>query len=357
LAIVAWVAAMSALAAAPQQSSYRQILETYRKGEFSTAVSAVRNLPTAEIESQVKLLIATHRTALLRSPAPVRIEHRGWLQAALMLHTETILMSLSDRSLRLGANQSALWNGRDRLLAALETRAPQPTTAEAASDQAFLQVWYLLVIADAQGRQHLPVAQRLSADARKKLGGYPELLLAIGALNEMAWTIEQDQGVRLGVAGDLKEAETAYRGALAGNPRLEEARIRLGRVLTLRNDLDGALAIFSALQVAALEPAYQYLTRLFEGDALERRSNFPRAVESYSAAVQSLPTSQSARIALAHLRHAEGDRTDALARMTSLATETTRTDDTNDPWWWYLQGIAWRESGYLDALRTMVVSQ
>jgi tetratricopeptide (TPR) repeat protein len=341
------------LLSAQDTAAYRHIIEMYRAGGYADAVAAVRRLPAREIEAQVRQLIATDRSSVLQSPEAMRVQHRVWLQAALLLHTETLYGLRDERSSSAAAERPAHELAEALLVAALQTPAERPGRSEADDDRAFLQAWYLLTIADAQARQQLLAANRFASVARKRLGDYPELLLAIGAFNEMAWAFEHDQDMGFGLGGDLGEAEAMYRASLSANPRIVETRVRLGRVLTLRGNLDGAVRTFGEVPPDT-EPAFRYLTRLFEGDAFERRGELARAAESYAAAIETLPDSQSARLALAHLRHAEGNRSDALARVTTLASAPKKADDTSDPWWWYLKGIGWRAPGYLEWLRAAV---
>jgi tetratricopeptide (TPR) repeat protein len=349
-----------------QRLSYREILETYRKGDISAALTALSELTTDDVELAVKTLIETERLRHVRveraeGRAPtvaseqVRMEHRVWLQAALLLHTEArfALENALAADLRPAHLPHAVL--AKRLLAALELPpAVSRRTEELASDNTFLRPWYLLMIAYEQGRGFWPRAMDYVPAARKQCGDHPEMLLAIGAIHEMAWMFEHQEGRKVGVSGDLKEAEAADRGALAGNPQLVEARLRLGRVLTWRGDFDGAVRTLAELRPDTTERGFLYLARLFEGDVLERHGDLDRAAPAYSAAIDALPASPSARIALAHLRHLEGKRSEAADRVTAVAAEAKRTDDGADPWLWYLRGTAWRAPAYLDVLRAMV---
>ncbi len=134
-------------------------------------------------------------------------------------------------------------------------------------------------------------------------------------------------------------------------PALHEARLRLARVLTLRKRYDDALAILAALPSDA-EQDYRYLAALFEGDARERRGDADGAAQAYARAAAVLPQAGSATFALAHLRSTQGDRAGALdlMRPSLAAGDVVETD----PWLWYRLGTAWRTSGYLEAMQTMV---
>jgi hypothetical protein len=103
----------------------------------------------------------------------------------------------------------------------------------------------------------------------------------------------------------------------------------------------------------SIEAPYQYLARLFEGDVYELAGKLADAERQYLAAVALMPESQSAFIALAHVRHAQGARAQA-AHDVRVTTGTKGVPDTADPWFWYSRGTAWRGQVYLDDLRRMI---
>jgi tetratricopeptide (TPR) repeat protein len=114
-----------------------------------------------------------------------------------------------------------------------------------------------------------------------------ELLLARGALNETTWRIEHQEGRSVQFEGDLGKADAAFRRALALDPRLEEAQLRLGRVLALRGQTDAALAALAGLQPGSADAGLACLARLFEGDVYEGRGDIGRAEAAYRAAASS----------------------------------------------------------------------
>ena len=177
------------------------------------------------------------------------------------------------------------------------------------------------------------------------------LLLALGATEEMGWSLHQEEDAPPFVDGDLKEAERDYRQALVISPELVEARLRLGRVLALRKD-DEAAKILEQIG-EGIEAPYQYLARLFQGDLYERVGKLQDAERQYLAAVAVMPESQSAFLALAHVRHAQGARAQA-AQDVRVTTGARGVPDTADPWFWYARGTDWRGLVYFDDLRKMI---
>jgi tetratricopeptide (TPR) repeat protein len=192
-------------------------------------------------------------------------------------------------------------------------------------------------------------AKQFGEHARDPGGDSAELLLALGATEEMAWRMAHEDGAD--VKGDLRDAERHYRQALIVAPTLIEARLRLGRVLALRDDAEG-MKVLGQIGSSAEMP-FQYLARLFEGEALEKRGDTVEAERRYSTAVSMMPTAQSAYVALAHVRHARGARAEAAEDVRSSA-RVRDVPDTADPWFWYSRGTAWRGVGYVEELRRMI---
>jgi tetratricopeptide (TPR) repeat protein len=135
--------------------------------------------------------------------------------------------------------------------------------------------------------------------------------------------------------GSLVDAEAAFRRALAADPWLSEARLRLGRVRLLRGQAKEAL---EGLQRVAREDGSlrrRYLAHLFEARAHEKRGDVESAARAYRAAVAVEPEGQSAWIGLARALDLLGRREQAeLAFDTALGLRGVR----SDPWWSYPRG-------------------
>jgi tetratricopeptide (TPR) repeat protein len=136
------------------------------------------------------------------------------------------------------------------------------------------------------------------------------------------------------------------------NPSLVEARVRLGRVRTLRGDSGSGLRVLTEVRAPA-DRALVYLARLFEGNALEHQGSLEEAERRYDAAIELLPRAQAAHIARAHARHLRGARPEAADEVRATASDRQVNDDA-DPWFWYGLGFAWRIPGLVEELRTMV---
>jgi tetratricopeptide (TPR) repeat protein len=311
------------------------VLYLYRAGENRAALSNLARLTAEQIaagkEALLKAFDGPVPDEALRAAASMRI--------AALVHTERAIGA------RNGFDTAEWRNQIGVARAYVEKLASRDRSAE------FPRTWWLMVTAYLQGEFALATAKEFGEWAQDSVGDSPELSLAIGATEELGWTLRHQADAGSQFKGDLNDAERAYRRALAGQPDLVEARIRLGRVLTLRGDIDGALRILADVSEAA-GPAYGYVARLFEGDAYERHGDTAKAEQHYLSATVLFPQAQSAYIALAHVRHKSGARAEA-AEKVRLATRDNSVPDTVEPWLWYSRGLSWRVNGYFDDLRAM----
>ena len=127
-------------------------------------------------------------------------------------------------------------------------RATAPVTAE----RRFARDWYLLVVSFRHGRAEVGWSRAYLAEARELFPKDPQVLLVTGSDHEMVSHVTAGYLRRFSANGqsfneskinpekELEEAETYFKQAAALAPDLVEARLRLGRVLMRRGDLDGA---------------------------------------------------------------------------------------------------------------------
>lgn len=319
----------------PQTTTYNDIVDLYRQGADELALKLLSGLTQAEITQARDALFAAfdskRRDESERAAATIR--------GAVILHTARAFAAL-DRNNN-GQFESQL-KFAEAYVSKLASRDPRA---------AFVRTWPLFVLALLQEGRLVFAANEFGRRARGPSGDSPELLLALGATEEMAWWIHHQDDVDPGMKGDLKDAERHYRQVLILAPSSIEARLRLGHVLVLRDDPEG-MKLLGQIAASAEKP-YQYLARLFEGQVLEKRGDTAEAEQRYSAAVSLMPTAQSAYLALAHVRHARGARAEAAqdVRSTAGAKEVS---DTADPWFWYSRGTAWRGRGYFEDLQSMI---
>lgn len=355
LVLAASVAAASASGASGSPATtgaptYHKILELYRAGQTAEAIAGVAPMGEHQINLERGWLLDEEaREANAGRP-------RLWLQTAALVHLEYALsleaepgrQALDKRGLHVGAALSIV---RALSYSPLRERPHGPGT-----DEAFVRTFFLFMGAHNMFRESWGNAD---SDIRKGLdviGDDGELLLARGALHEFAWRQAHDEDRLVsGFTPDLAQAEQALQKAIAVEPRLDEARLRLGRVQGRRGESEAALHTLAALRAPETENGFVYLARLFEGDIHEALGRAAEAEQAYLAAVALMPGAQSAQMALAQILHVSGRRTEALRRVATLG-DGAKMDAADDPWLLYMRGVSWRRGGYLDALRAMVRS-
>jgi tetratricopeptide (TPR) repeat protein len=317
-------------------SPYAHVLDLYRAGQDQAARRALAEIPSAEIEWSQRILLKAFDSTMgdesSRAAASMRV--------AALVHTERAIAAHDRDNFPEWRYQLGMARTYVEKLASRDRSTPFPRT------------WCLMTMAYLQGHFSLRAAKEFGDWAHESVGDSPELFLAMGATQEMGWTAQHEEGADSPLKGDLKDAERAYRNALAAQPGLVEARLRLGRVLTLHGDTEGAVRILAEIGEES-EAAYRYLARMFEGDLFERRGDAAEAKRRYLAATALLPRAQSAYIALAHVRHSTGARAAAAADVRATTLDTS-VPDIGDPWFWYARGLSWRANGYLDDLKEMM---
>jgi tetratricopeptide (TPR) repeat protein len=237
----------------------------------------------------------------------------------------------------------------------------------------FERPWILAVALHLFQRGQWPLALRYMDLGLQRYPEDPRFLLARGSLLETQGTL----GLRAASSADLvaaatshrdvvskraawsrgemAQAESCYRRALAADPGLLEARVRLGRVLHSMGrpekavpELEGVIADPEA------DPHARYLAWLFLGAIREAAGRPKDAVPAYQAAIRLLPDSQAAYVALSHAFHRLGERAASLQALRETLGRAGRRSDW-DPWWVYSWGQSHEVVGRLEALRQEAV--
>jgi tetratricopeptide (TPR) repeat protein len=317
------------------ETPYLQAIDLYRRGQDELALKRFATVMASDAIRERDALFAALESKWRGDSERAAATIRG----AVMLHTARAFAALATHN-----------NGEFRYHL-LFARTLADKLASRNRREPFVRTWPLMVLAFLHEGRMVLAANEFSRHFHDPGGDSPELLFAMGATEEMAWWIHHEEDADPGVKGDLKDAERHYRQVLILSPTFAEARLRLGRVLALRDDPE-AIKVLAQIGESAQSP-YRYLARLFEGDLIEKRGDTAAAERLYSEAVSLVPTAQSAYMALAHVRHARGARAEAAQAVRSSAGATD-VADTADPWFWYSRGTAWRGPGYFGDLRKMI---
>jgi thioredoxin-like negative regulator of GroEL len=175
--------------------------------------------------------------------------------------------------------------------------------------------------------QGLPVSQVLLTDTD---------LLALRAQQMGARNARpaQSRGVTLGIppkeqAND--RAEALFRRALRADPYLVEARVRLGRLLTVRKRYEEAAAELDKALEGGQGGIVMFYARLFAGRAAQSLGRLDDAARHYTAAGAIFPGAQSALLARSQLAVLQADVPVALTRIEHL----DKSSSASDPWWKY----------------------
>jgi tetratricopeptide (TPR) repeat protein len=332
----------------PILDSYAAIVNRYRAGEIETAVSELVSRDESWIDE------ATAALSLADWPT-VNV------QAALLLHVEATL-NLQTRYRDQQRHLRAMWRILDF---GRGTRLPMDFQRRAV----LLVAWSLqsALRLDDLAAQIDRIAIRFPNDA--------EVLLALGSFYEVvAWSREPALNLAVastGLSGTpaerrprvlellegrdqrriQEEAVVVLRRALGADPDLDEARLRLGRLLNELGRVDEALDTLRSRGGRA-DARFRYLNAMFEGAALQNGGRFEAAADAYRAAVALNPRCQTPWLALSAVLRDLGERESATETLERVAAAGAQCDD---PWWSYRFGQAWRLDATLAELRQEVV--
>ena len=127
-------------------------------------------------------------------------------------------------------------------------------------------------------------------------------------------------------------ARDAFYKALDRDGAHVEARLRLGRMLSLMGQSDAALTELRTAIATTRAPQLVYLGQLFLGRALEALGRLDEARAAYETAANAFPRAQAPRLALSQLAMRTGDRAGSHDALHLLRAPST---DDDDPWWKY----------------------
>ncbi len=135
---------------------------------------------------------------------------------------------------------------------------------------------------------------------------------------------------------DLREkARQSFEEALAADPGLVEARLRLGRVLWRLERPEPARAALEEVLAKPADAPQQYLAHLFLGRILEGKGELAAAEEHYRVALALQPLSEIAAVAVSHARFLQGDFEGARSQL-KAGLDAVRSRRDFDPWMLYL---------------------
>jgi Flp pilus assembly protein TadD len=337
------------LAAPPQRrpSAWDEAVNLYLAGEFARALEVVNRIDPADYEESV---LGRKAVVLGAYKPPFR---RARVKAVLAIDTEltiargAIVICAGEREPHPRQLADLTRVGKPLALGALEDSTTGPV------DYAFLTSWYRLATAYDQGRGDLASARLCIDTALPQVKSDPEILLASGAILETAATHQVEEGESESAwQPEMRRAELAYRGALAGAPDLLEAQVRLGRVVALQGRHKEALEVLQPLRDAE-DSRIAYLARMFAGLAHQRLGSPAEARREFTAAEALIPGLPSPPVATALTAYLQDDPDGARRMVLEMAGRPAT--ESVDPWAWYTKGTASRTAGYLHAVRIAAI--
>jgi tetratricopeptide (TPR) repeat protein len=231
--------------------------------------------------------------------------------------------------------------------------------AQASQLVTLLSIWLLQLRGD---------LAKIDAPLVKAQGRFPQdpfVALALGSLHEAHAAPHALVEASVGRQGNLEkwrqeerafrleQALAAYRQAISLDPTLAEAHLRLGHVLQLLGKSDEADAAFARASDATGDRRWRYLAEMLRADGADAGGDRAAARQRYQAALEAWPEAQSPVLALSRLEASAGDWPAAQARLAAFAP--TAGGRSEDPWWAYGFGQAWRIDAGLATLRRLVV--
>ena len=314
-------------------SAYVRVVERYQGGERAAALQEIRGWRFAEM-----------RNALVALPRALPRANVRVLEGAVLLHAEIGLLALQgsqlveakwhfDNSRRLYERYQGRIDERDYDLA-LAAAALAFGQAETARE--FVRRGLRVAPDDAEmllllGCVHESLAEGL--DLRNRAASEepppdPQRSETAAARRRREEALSRLQ----------RGAEAALRKALALDPDLREARLRLAHTLQVQGRLEEAEPLLRQVDEQASEERGRYLARLFRARAAEDAGRPDEAAELYRRAVEAWPEAQAARVGLAHLLERDAGPAAARDQVAASLASSRRDDRPADPWWTYSYG-------------------
>jgi len=288
------------------------------------------------------------------------------LKQGALLHTDIALLKLetgnfNNLSELLGAfidghlilqPKRVHWEFARRLINSI---APSPSKDPEAKQ------WYIATTAYMQSLRHLSYARENIEAALEIFPSDERILLYAGALHE-TWASPANQNIQLppnsqviyeSKKKELEQAQKLYRKAIAVNPDLAEAHLRLGRVQGLLGIHPQAIVALHRAVALSRDPQLSYYASLYLGYAFEMISRPDDARDQYERAAMLYPFAQSPLLALSQLARSQDDTEDALRILQRVFSLPIEDPGVKDPLWIYDLSHVRDTSALIDEMHRM----
>jgi hypothetical protein len=340
--------------------AYEAVVRRYSSGDREGAVAEMVTWPERRLRDEIPALNVLWQRARMCGDCPAaNLWQRFPVRAALMLHSDCAQRARRDR---------------------LPPRLHESVAVEIArmlkgdpAHRAFARRWYEAMAGLAQGENRWGEALDWAERGLRDFPDSAEMLLVLGSIEEtvgaQASFLETHEALvdpntrrsrsellqRREVREHLEKAHRALRSAVAADPTLLEARLRLGRVAWRLGETAEARSVLSDVLAQEPDAAKAFLAHLFLGRLDEDASRLVDAARSYEAALALDPHSQSARLALSHVRLRGGDAPGARADVETTVGSAGRRPHP-DALWLYPWGPSVGVEERLETLRREATS-
>jgi tetratricopeptide (TPR) repeat protein len=349
--VLLWLLAVARGAAPGSQhdlTSYLAIAAAYDSSDHTRALQEIRQWTPPDITSAVaELQEAQDR---LRA-VPTATDHIafGTVEVAVLMHAEAGLaalqaLSMAEAEVHLRASTSLFtWSRRAaatarnfaHVRAYLDVRHDRPTPGLPIRERIDPRDFYVALAAASLAIGFPETARPFAESARRAAPLDAEVQMVYGCVAESFADEQLLRHRESEVLGLQEEAGHAMLDALALDPGLHEARLRLGRLLLVRGGLIEAEPALEAVERVSTDERQRYLARLFLGRLAERRGRLDDAARLYAQALEGWPDSQAARLALAHALERQLGPAAARPVVSATLSASRRLDRAADPWWLY----------------------
>lgn len=340
--------------------AYEALLRQYASGDRGRAIEDVVGWPEQRLRGEIAALEALRQEARVCPSCDAAIVWRRMpVRAALMLH--------SDSAQRARRDDRPTWP-HESLAVEIARMLKDDDT-----HRVFARRWYEAMAGLAQDENRWGDALEWADRGVREFPDSAEMLLVSGSLEETVGAqaapvlfaealLQPDTSDRRAnlaylqeLRGHLEKARRALRSAVAVDPALVEARLRLGRVAWRLGETAEARSALE--EVLGLKPGADtaFLAHLFLGRLDEDAGRLEAAARSYEAALALDARCQSARLALSHVRLRLGDAA-AARREVETALGFVDRRPGGDAYWRYPWGASLGVQEQLEALRREVSS-
>jgi tetratricopeptide (TPR) repeat protein len=200
--------------------------------------------------------------------------------------------------------------------------------------------WLLdLVLHNEEARRLFPKSAKVLFDSgcEAETITAPRLQVAVASsLAAPPGGLRRPSGEQLTPEFNLTKAERFYREAVAVDPSMTEAKVRLAHVLLQKRRFKDAVSILEG-DIHTTDANVLYFAAMTRGRLMQQTLHPDEARRSFSEASTLFPSAQSPLLALAALAREQGDETSASVAMTRLSALATTDPWRDDPWWLYYE--------------------